>query len=141
MSRDAEMMWSPGSLPGNINSHPDRSLTDHLEGAAVLALRLAERHGLDIDACLLRKVCETHDLGKANPDWQDYLFGKRGKGPEHALPSSYFTWDSTKNIWDVEAVRRHHTFIEDTEVFCKFWIKREEDLQGIQAKMKKYVPS
>ena len=141
MFRDAEMMWSPGSLPGNINSHPDRSLTDHLEGAAVLALRLAERHGLDIDACLLRKVCETHDLGKANPDWQDYLFGKRGKGPEHALPSSYFTWDSTKNIWAVETVRRHHTFIEDTEVFCKFWIKREEDLQGIQAKMKKYVPS
>lgn len=141
MSRNAEMMWSPGFLPGSINSHPDRLLKDHLEGTAGLALRLVELHGLNIDTGLLRSICETHDLEKANPDWQDYLFGERGKGPDHALPSSCFTLDATKNLWAAEAVRRHHTFIEDSKTACQFWIKKEENLAEIQARMKRSVPS
>lgn len=141
MSRDAVMMWSPGSLPGSINSHPDKLLKDHLEGTAELALRLVESHGLDIDTHVLRAICETHDLGKANPDWQDYLSGKRGRGPEHALPSSFFTWDATKNFWAVEAVRRHHTFIEDSREACQFWIRKAGSFGTIQSHMKRSVPS
>lgn len=141
MSRDAEKMWSPGSLPGDTHSHPDRLLRDHLSATAVLALSLARLHGLDIDAEMLRTICETHDLGKADPAWQDYLFGKGGQGIAHAFPSSCFTLDATKNLWAAEVVRRHHTYLEDSITVCQFWIKKDECIAGLQAQMKKIVPS
>lgn len=139
MSRNAEMMWSPGFLPGDIHSHPDRLLRDHLEGTARLALDLARQHGLPIDTRLLRKIAVTHDLEKAHPLFQDYLLKKRGKGVKHAFPSSCFTLDATKNLWAAEAVRHHHTHLDDADTSCKFWINRE--LAELQSHMREIVPS
>jgi CRISPR-associated endonuclease/helicase Cas3 len=141
MSRDAEMTWSPGSLPGDVHSHPDRLLKDHLEGTAELALELARKHGLPVESLLLRRVAFTHDLEKAHPLFQDYLLKKRGKGVNHAFHSSCFTLDTTRNLWAAEAVRCHHTHLDDADTACRFWIKREDDLAELQSHMREIVPS
>lgn len=139
MSRGVGMMWSPGSLPGEPKSHPDRLLEDHLKGTSKLAGNLEEIHDLGVDRELLRIVCETHDLEKANPAWQDYLLRKNGKVIPHAFPSSCFTLDATRSLWAAEAVRRHHTCMENVRSSCQFWLQREYDFSCLQAHMKEVV--
>ena len=85
MSRNAEKMWSPGSLPGNLKSHDDKLLKQHLQNVASISKRLAEVHSIEVDIDLLQIVGWTHDLGKVHPTFR-YL---EGASQLVSRPSSY----------------------------------------------------
>ncbi len=131
MSQDAKFKaareWLHGSLSGELESHPGKKLFDHLDGTAHLAREIADFYGLsdvweDVGCASL-----THDLGKADREFQLYLHGK-SKGVEHSRPSSYFTLslfqeseDPFEALFSAEAVRRHHTHIENWNDIRLFW--------------------
>ncbi len=141
MCLSAERTWSPGSLPGDLFSHPDRSLTDHLEGTTSMALELARRFHIPIDISLLEGAAMTHDLEKANPLFQSYLLGRSRTGVNHACPSSCFSLHLTGSLWATEAVRRHHTHMVNAKDSKQFWIAREDSLSEIQGHMSSVIPS
>ena len=130
----------------NSESHPGKKLVDHLVGTAVLAQKLIDKHGLDESAHGVALAAYTHDLGKVHPDFQLHLYGK-GKGEEHSAPSSFFTYASSVGkerkwfdlFFSAEAVRRHHTKIDNWDILCQYWMAYEDSLPSINAKMKRLI--
>ena len=152
MSQGAERTWSPGSLSGDIRSHPDRLLRDHLDGTYLLMSDISAYHGLEdiVPDDVLEAAGITHDLGKCHKLFQEHLDGK-GEGVDHSLPSAWFTLDmaekyrdseETPLIWIMESVRRHHTHMDDASSAAGFWeaYTPEQYLERC-GMMKKLVPS
>lgn len=151
MSPDAAKTWSPGSLSGDINSHPDRSLKDHLEGTCRLMAEISAFSNLSyiLPIDVLNSVGATHDLGKSHPLFQEYLQG-RGKGVEHSLPSAWFTLNQASAyadskdlplIWMIESVRRHHTHMDNASSALRFWASYQPSMYADRCvRMKKLMP-
>lgn len=150
MSRDVPReAWRTllrGSLSGDLESHPGKRLVDHLLGTAELARQIVEFHGLqDIEADV-EAAALTHDPGKADSEFQRYLKGK-GKGVNHSLPSSFFTFslqqdnaDPFDAFFSTEAVRRHHSSIENWKMITPFWAGYRASQNKIGEDMKALLP-
>lgn len=140
MSEFPHMEWKKllhGSLRGDLESHPGKKLVDHLCGTAALAQALVNFHGFDEVESDVAHAAYTHDLGKAASDFQKYLYG-RGMSVPHALPSSFFTVFTSsekdkslsfERFFSVEAVRRHHSRLENWETISTFWTGYRNSLQ------------
>ena len=150
MSRDVPReAWRTllrGSLNGDLKSHPEKRLIDHLLGTAELARQIVEFHGLEDIAFDVEAAALTHDPGKAAPEFQKYLTGK-GKGVNHSLPSSFFTFslqqdnaDPFDAFFSVEAVRRHHSKIEDWRTSSSFWANYRASQKKIGEDMRALIP-
>lgn len=133
MSHDAVMTSWLSSLPGEVWSHPERPLAEHLLGTARLAEKLRSLQGIWTGAneaaerSLLTRACLTHDLGKIHREFQEYLRGK-GRGRRHAFPSAVFLLflllaEGGADISALEAVRSHHTRICARGVAETFWTR------------------
>lgn len=151
MSQDALCQtlteWLRGSLSGDLESHPGKELSDHLLGTARLACQIVNTYGFndienDIEQDVLRAAL-THDLGKADKEFQSYLHGQ-GKGVDHSLTSAYFTFslphdkDPLDALFSAEAVRRHHSSIEEWQKIRRHWINSKEN--EMTAKIQKLLP-
>lgn len=145
MSRDAWMKRLHGFLNGNLESHPGKKLTAHLAGTTSKAEELAVQHGLEQFLPELDIACETHDIGKADNLFQKHLYG--GRSVEHSAPSSFFTLLAAEDdrpmfetvFFAAEAVRRHHTYIEDWNTIGNFW-SHENLIKEMNAKIKDLIP-
>ncbi|MFB6273399.1 MAG: CRISPR-associated endonuclease Cas3'' [Salinibacter sp.] len=94
-----------------LEARPGEPLLDHLTAVAQLATRYAPR-SLQREAQLAALV---HDLGKATPPFQRYLYGHQPKGPatQHAYFGAVFgAWVAQQSDLDALivflAVARHH---------------------------------
>ena len=139
MSKNAEATWSPGSLPGDVKSHPGRALREHLLGTFNLAKSLAEINEMQVELEVLKWICWTHDLGKADPAFQQYIDGK-GNGTPHALPSAWFTYASTKDVLAAEAVRRHHSHMVNVQEMVNYWGGDALSAEKIRQTMQRLCP-
>ncbi|KUK42626.1 MAG: CRISPR-associated helicase, Cas3 family [Thermovirga lienii] len=135
-----ERMWSPGSLPGDLESHPGRPLKDHLMGTWKLAECLSERNRVPIDMEKLKWVCWTHDLGKAHCSFQKYLQGK-GTKVRHAEPSAWFTLAVTNDLVCSEGVRRHHSSICNYDESKSYWACDDFKAENVNVSLKEILPS
>ena len=150
MSRDVPReTWRTllrGSLSGDLKSHPGKRLIDHLLGTAELSRQIVEFHGLKDIAFDVEAAALTHDPGKAALEFQKYLTGK-GKGVNHSLPSSFFTFSLQQEsaepfdaFFSVEAVRRHHSKIEDWSTSSPFWANYRASQKKIGEDMRALLP-
>ncbi len=139
MSRDVEKIWSLGFLPGSLESHPGKRLVEHLQKVAELSSKLSAVYELPIDNNTLKSITLTHDLGKAHPDFQDYL-NKKGSGVNHAEPSSWFTYILTDNFWAAEIVRRHHTHLRNCNSLPDEWLPDEVTKEEVIKEMEEFLP-
>jgi len=101
-------------------SHPEKLLKDHLEGVWHKAEEIAMYHGYDELIESLKNICVTHDLAKAHERFQKHLVQK-GIKYAHAEPSSIITFMMSKDVFQAELVRRHHSYLEDFEQIAVFW--------------------
>ena len=130
-----------GFLPGNCLSHPGKPLVNHLKAVSELAEKLADLYGPPASSArsdfgdLIRGAGLTHDIGKMQPAFQDHLKGI-GPGANHAHISAWFTYTATRNFWAAEAVRRHHTDIQNTEELCGNWLPDGLTIAKVNAQMR-----
>jgi CRISPR-associated endonuclease/helicase Cas3 len=134
-----------GSLSGEPQSHKGKKLSDHLFKSASFAQDLLRFHGLtELENPVLIAAC-THDLGKAHPDFQERLEG-RGKKAEHSAPSAFFTLSIEENLdlcrlfLSAEAVRRHHSRINNWEEISAYWCSCQNRLDKIRDDMNSLLP-
>lgn len=152
MSRDvpykAWMTLLHGSLSGDLKSHPEKKLADHLCGVARLAQELIRHHDLDDLASDVAVAAYTHDLGKAEPEFQKRVHPPyRGLKTEHSAPSAFFTFTLKTEDGDpfglflsAEAVRRHHAKIEDWDILTSnYWQKYRDKTTTINETMKRLI--
>lgn len=105
--------------PGEIYSHEGKKLEDHLLRTAAIAYKMAEHAGIslgreDKEAFLL------HDLAKAHPLFQRRLAGEHIRFG-HAEPAAALVFARTGSLICAEAVRRHHTALENLADIKRFW--------------------
>ncbi len=116
------------ALNTGLKSHPSKLLTDHLSGAWKLSDSLRQTYDLPVDSDLLLLTALTHDVGKADPRFQAYLQGQ-GEGVNHAFPSAWWVLalgyekklPLEETFWAAEAVRRHHTGLQDLPSILRAW--------------------
>lgn len=100
-------------------SHKDRRLEHHLLHSLELAEMIAARFGLEIDQGAQRAIL-MHDLAKAHPLFQRHLLQHKGKFG-HAEPSAALVFGLTGDLWCAEAVRRHHSNLNNLQDAMSFW--------------------
>lgn len=135
-----------GSLSGDLQSHPGKKLSDHLLGTDRLAQQIVDLFDLEDLKDDVGGAALTHDLGKADGDFQLYLHGK-GKGVEHSRPSAYFALslmqgrkDPFDALFSAEAVRRHHTRLEPWGDIVAHWTNMYCALSTARGIMQRLVP-
>ena len=110
------------TIDPDLKSHKHKSLKNHLQGVWSLSRALQTNLRLPLNPGLVELSSLTHDIGKTNPGFQEYLINDEiTKGPPHAAPSSWWTLALSSEMgltldeafWAAEAVRRHHTGLED----------------------------
>lgn len=88
-------------------------LKDHLEGVRNLTHSFFKNQKFhDIEIQLLELAAISHDIGKANWEWQEYIVGRINKGPSHSECGAIFfsyigyhflhlhaKWDEYKELW------------------------------------------
>ncbi len=131
------------TLPGFLHwekkySHPDKLLSVHLEGTAVLADYLRLYHRMPVDEVALKMAALTHDIGKLDARFQEYLRTKKG-GVNHADISAWFTYTGSENVLAAEAVRRHHTELQNASQLQTGWFEKVT-LEQIQERMRVLYP-
>lgn len=139
MSKNVGTTWSPGSLPGKIKSHPRKALRDHLLNTLDLAKSLVQNNEVPVQLEVLKWICFTHDLGKVDPAFQQYIDGK-SNGVPHSLPSSWFTYASTKDVLAAEVVRRHHSHMVNVQDMVSHWGGDGLSAEKIRQSMIKLIP-
>lgn len=111
---------------GEIWSHPNKPLEQHLLGTLKIAEEIASECGIKIDDSQ-KKSLVLHDLAKAHPAFQKRLKYGRGRFG-HAEPSSVLVLNLTQDLLCTEAVRRHHSALQNiTSEVWKFWNNWEWD--------------
>ena len=94
MSQDALVKtWKEllrGSLSGDLESHPGKTLISHLFGTEHLARQIVNFCGFDELSGNVACCSLTHDIGKADKIFQLYLHGN-GRGVNHSRPSAKFS--------------------------------------------------
>ncbi|BBB93532.1 CRISPR-associated helicase Cas3' [Methylomusa anaerophila] len=138
MSRVTEIAALLGSLLGEKRSHPGKKLIEHVLGVARLMEALSAEQGLNCDPEQIKAVALTHDIGKAHPEFQDYLEGK-GEGVNHAKPSAWFTYTLLQDFWLAEVVCRHHTHLYSSKDLSKDWLPDSFSLPKQQKRMRQLV--
>lgn len=114
--------------PGNVCSHPGKALEEHLLGTLKRAQEIATTFALPLNDQEKKSIL-LHDLGKAHPAFQKRL--RTGKGKfGHAEPSAVLVLNQTREILCAEAVRRHHSFIQNVSEFVKFWGEWDYEERG-----------
>ena len=135
------------SISGELLSHPEKNLRTHLSGVWQHCRQLQEAFSIPADKLKLELIALTHDIGKANIQFQEYLQGK-GNGTPHALPSAWFTllfarecgmpWEEA--IWCAEVVRRHHTHLVDENSLWADWFPQNADHLRVIQQMRNLLP-
>ncbi len=87
--------------------------------AAEIAEKMAEESGLVLGR-EEKEAIILHDLAKANPIFQKRLAGERLRF-NHATPSALVTFLRSRSLLSAEAVRRHHTALENLDSIKRFW--------------------
>ncbi len=105
--------------PGEAYSHKGKRLEQHLLETAELALSIAAHFGLRVSA-QERLSLLLHDLAKAHPLFQRHLLQHEGRFG-HAAPSAALVLGLTGDLLCAEAVRRHHSYLDNLEEAKKFW--------------------
>ncbi|MDR1379399.1 MAG: CRISPR-associated helicase Cas3' [Synergistaceae bacterium] len=145
MSLEAWTNLLHGSLSGDLESHQGKKLYDHLLQSALFAQDLLRHHELiELEQQMFLAAC-THDLGKADPDFQKKLNGGKAR-VEHSAPSAYFTLSCGEELdlfslfLCAEAVRRHHSHIENWEEIATYWFSKHKCLDNIHDEMNALLP-
>jgi CRISPR-associated endonuclease/helicase Cas3 len=145
MSLEAWTNLLHGSLNGDLESHKGKKLYDHLLQSALFAQDLLHHHGLsELEHQMFLAAC-THDLGKADPAFQKRLDGGRER-VEHSAPSAFFTlslgeeFDLFNLFLCAEAVRRHHSHIDNWEEIRSYWCSQHKSLNNIHDNMNSLLP-
>lgn len=145
-------------MSGRVCSHPGRPLEEHLIQTLELAVSIARQFDLNL-APEDEKVFLLHDIAKAHSAFQRRLCracslknecpaaaqrqkpgGRRRFG--HSEPSAALYLAVTSDFFGAEAVRRHHTALEDLHEAVKFWSEelayRNEEGTGIYDTVKQF---
>ena len=111
---------------GEIWSHLNKPLEDHLLGTYKIAQGIAKNCGLVLNNKESIALA-LHDVAKAHAQFKKKLKTGRGKFG-HAEPSSALVFSLTHDLICTEAVRRHHGALLNfpSDVF-KFWEEWEWD--------------
>lgn len=141
MSPDAVRTLLSGFLPGSIESHPGKPLYGHLAGVERISLALELRHSIlrPEDRATLSLISLTHDIAKSTTEWQSYLRGNGGKVP-HSFGSSFFTMDSTGDIFAADLVRNHHGRIRSAKDAVECWFGDAMNFGVVQDRIRKVLP-
>lgn len=98
---------------------------------------------------LLELACLSHDIGKANMDWQSYIKGNKMKGPTHSSAGAIFFsylayhWLDIHNQWDLyqwrwltmfRDISDHHSYLKSISASDLFEPApfHKMDMQGIE---------
>lgn len=104
---------------GDVWSHKGKKLERHLIQVEDLATVIANNFGIDLVTEERRSIL-LHDIAKAHPRFQIHLLKKRVRFG-HAAPSAALVLAETQDLLYAEAVRRHHSHLEDLEAVKSFW--------------------
>ncbi|MEN6460140.1 MAG: CRISPR-associated endonuclease Cas3'', partial [Syntrophomonas sp.] len=121
-------------MHGKVCSHPGKNLEEHLLNVLEWAEELAEFYALPLSD-QEKTAIALHDIGKAAVLFQGKLCPNcpersncpnpyprvKGKSYGHAEPSSFIVLARTDSIICAEAVRRHHTGLQDLQEIKNFW--------------------
>ncbi len=163
MLQDMEKIVLPGCLTGeqkekiidllsaidpSLHSHQEKKLLHHLEGVWRNCATLTEKLNIPHNPLLLLVGALTHDIGKADQRFQNYLFGK-GKGVKHAFPSAWITLLLSREIgisyqqaiWAAEIVRRHHTGLVGITDMTNEWLPDDLSLDELQGNIQNLLPA
>jgi len=123
------------ALGDGVFSHPQKKLSQHLRGVFQNSVSMVEHLQVDINLPMLMLTAQLHDIFKADQRFQRYLF-KKGERVNHALPSAWFAFLFARQygfslrqaLFAAEAIRRHHTGLEDFSKIETAWKLDEEKL-------------
>jgi len=127
------------NLHDDIWSHPNKPLRKHLIGVYQGVCTLKRRFNLPLKDEVLSLMALLHDIYKADERFQHYI-RKEGEGVPHALPSAQFAFllgcrhgmDLREVLLAAEAIRRHHTHLEDFNSIENRWGDSGEAFQELE---------
>lgn len=108
--------------PGKIYSHPGKRLEDHLSRTRTIASKMAAWYRVNLERGQ-EEALLLHDLAKSHPAFQRKLAGERLRF-NHAEPSAVLVLARTGDLICAEAVRRHHTSLENLADIKRLWGNR-----------------
>ncbi|NLU49275.1 MAG: CRISPR-associated endonuclease Cas3'', partial [Syntrophomonadaceae bacterium] len=104
---------------GNIFSNRDKELPDHLISTTAIADVIAKGCGVELSE-KDRLAILLHDIAKAHPRFQKRLLQNKGRFG-HSEPSSALVFGLTRDMICAEAIRRHHSRLQNIDEVKKFW--------------------
>jgi len=126
-----------GLMPGRVCSHPGHLLEDHLLNVRKLAEEICNYFNIELSSTQ-KDAFLFHDLAKAHPSFQRRLCGRcpeqnncgnyrndfqfKLKRLEHSSPSAVMFLAYAHDLFTADAIRRHHTSIQNFDEIQDFWI-------------------
>ena len=107
---------------GEVYSHIGKRLEEHLLRTLELIQKMAAVSSVSIGDKEKGAIL-MHDLAKAHPQFQKKLAGERVHF-NHAAPSALAAFLVTGSLLAAEAVRRHHTYLENLADIKRYWSSR-----------------
>jgi len=128
------------NLTDDIWSHPNKPLRKHLMGVYQGVSELKRRFSLPLADDVLSLMALLHDIYKADARFQRYI-RKEGEGVPHALPSAQFAFllgnqhgmDLSEVVLAAEAIRRHHTHLEEFDAIENRWAEIGEAFDELES--------